>query len=150
MALAYKSENKSAISLPFSPSLTFALFSLPYPFRRLSFYLNLSGRSGRNCLLSPLVLSGHNGSSDIRFSRGTTGLVSWPDVERYLRPLQSLVVSLVLSLVSTPFFSRTGGVLSHRNSSTHRPTRFPLRNLCSLITLAVFSFVFAATDTVFY
>ena len=35
--------------------------------------------------------------------------------ERYLRPLQSLVVSLLLSLVSTLVFSRTGGILSHQN-----------------------------------
>ena len=38
------------------------------------------------------------------FLRGTTRLTSWPDRECYLRPLQSLVVSLLLSLVSTLFF----------------------------------------------
>ena len=70
------------------------------------------------------VLSGYNGFPDTRFSRGTTRLMSWPDGERYLRPLQSLVVSLLLSLVSTRVFSRTGGVQSHRNSSTHRLPRF--------------------------
>ena len=32
-------------------------------------------------------------------------LISWPDGKRYLRPLQSLVVSLLLSLVSSFFFS---------------------------------------------
>ena len=57
--------------------------------------------------------------------------MSWPDRERYSFPLQSLVVSLLLSLVSTLVFSRTKGLLSHRNSSTHRFPRFPLRNLCS-------------------
>ena len=76
--------------------------------------------SGRNCLLSPPVLSGYNGSPDTRFSRGTTRLMSWPDGERYLHPPQSLVVSLLLSLVSTLVFSRTGGVLSHRSILTHR------------------------------
>ena len=30
--------------------------------------------------------------------------MSWPDGERYLRPLQSLVVSLLLSLISTLLF----------------------------------------------
>ena len=65
-----------------------------------------------------------------------------------LAPLQSLVVSLLL-FVSTLVFSRTGDVLSHRNSSTHRFPRFPLRNLCFYVMLAVFSFVFDATDTVF-
>ena len=55
--------------------------------------------------------------------------MSWPDGECYLRPLQSLVVSL-LSLVSTLLFSWTGGILSHQNSLTHRFSQFPSRNLC--------------------
>ena len=84
------------------------------------------------------MLSGYNGSPDTRFSRRTTRLMSCPDRERYLRPLQSLVVSLFLSLVSTVVLSRTGGVLSHRSSLTHRLPRFPPRNLCSLVMLAVF------------
>ena len=46
--------------------------------------------------------------------------MSWPDGELYSCPLQSLVVSLLLSLASALLFSRTGGVLSHRNSLTHR------------------------------
>ena len=65
----------------------------------LSSYLKLYGRSGRNCLLSP-VLSDYNWFPDTRFSRGTTRLMSWPDGERYLRPPQSLVVSLLLPLIS--------------------------------------------------
>ena len=39
-----------------------------------------------------------------------------------MRPPQSLVVSFLLSLVSTLVFSRTGGILSHRNSSTQFPS----------------------------
>ena len=39
-----------------------------------------------------------------------TRLMRWQDGERCLSPLQSLVVSLLLSLVSTLLFSRTGGV----------------------------------------
>ena len=39
-------------------------------------------------------------------------------------------LSLLLSLVSTVLFSRTGGVLSHLNSLIHRFPRFPPRNLC--------------------
>ena len=66
-----------------------------------------------------------------------------------MRHLQSLVVSLLLSPVSTLVFSRTEGVLSHLTSSTHRFPRFPPRNLCSLVTLAVFSLVYAAKDTAF-
>ena len=114
----------------------------------LSSYLKLCGRSRRNRLLSPPILSGYNGSPDIRFSRGTTRLMSWPDGDRYLRPLQSLVVSLLLFVISTVLFSRTESVLSHLNSLTHRFPRFPSRNLCTLVTLAVFSLVYVATDTV--
>ena len=109
------STNKSAISLLFSFCLTLVLSSPPCPLLHLSFYLKLCGRSGRNCLFSPPVLSDYNGSPDTRFSRGTTRLMSWPDGEHCLRPLQPLVVSLLLSLVSTLVLSRTGGVLSHRS-----------------------------------
>ena len=104
------STNKSAISLLLSDSrsLLTTLSSPP------SFLLpQLSGRSGRNCFLSPPVLSGYNGPPDTRFSWETTRLMRWPDGERFLRPLQSFAVSLLLSLVSTLLFSRTGGVLSH-------------------------------------
>ena len=141
--------NKSAISLLFSYYLTLVLSSPPCPLLHLSFYLKLCGRSGRNCLLSP-VLPGYNGSPDTHFYRGTTRLMSYTDGERYLRPPLSLVVFLLLSLVSTLVLSRTGGVLSHRSSLTHRFSRFPPRNLCSLVMLAVFSLVFAAMDTAFF
>ena len=143
------STNKSAISLLFSNYLTLVLSSPPCPLLHLSSYLKLCGRFSRNCLLSP-VLSGYNGSPDIRFSRGTTRLTSLPEGQRYLRPPQSLVVSLLRSLESTLVFSRTGGVLSVRSILTHRFPRFPLRNLCSLVMLAVSFLVFAATDTAFF
>ena len=116
-------------SLPFlfSYYLTLVLFS-PQSF----LCLKLCGRSGRNCLLSPTVLSGYNGSPDTRFSWGTTWLMSWPDKKCYLRSLQSLVVSLLLS--------RTGDVLSHRNSLTHRSPRFHrgtcAPSSCSLCSLS--------------
>ena len=113
------STNKSAIYFLFSCYFILVLSSPLCPLFHLSFYLNLSDRSGRNCLLSPPVLSGYNGSPDTRFSRGTKRLISWPDGERYLRPLQFLLVSL-LFLLSTLLFSRTGGALSHRNSSTRK------------------------------
>ena len=118
--------------------VTLTLSLPPCPLLHLSFYLKLSGR---NCLLAPPVLSDYNGSPDTRFSRGRTRLMSWPDGEHFLRHLQSLVVSLLLSLLFTLFFSRPGGVLPHRNSSAHRFPQFPLRNLCFLVTLAVFSLV---------
>ena len=141
------STNRSATSLLFSFYLTTALVSAPCPLLYLFFYLKRSGRSGRNCSLSPPVLSGYNGSPDTRFSWETTRLISWPYGERYLHPLQPLVVSLVLSLVSTLLFTQTGGFVFHLNSSTHRFSQFPPRNLYSFVTLVVFSFLFAATDT---
>ena len=58
--------------------------------------------------------------------------------------------SLLLSLVSTLVLSRTGGVLSLPNILTHRFPRFPPRNLCSLVMLAVSSLVFAAMGTAFF
>ena len=101
------------------------------------------------CLLFSPVLSGYNESLNICFSRGTTQVMIWPDEERYLRPLQSPVVSVLLSHVFTLVFSRTGGVLSHLNTSKHRFPRFPPKNLCSLVTLAVSSLVCAAIHTAF-
>ena len=83
---------KSAISLLFSSCMTLVLSSPSCPLFHLSCYLKLCGRSGRNCLFSP-VLSGYNGSPDTRFSRGTTRLMSLPDGKRCLHPPQSLVVS---------------------------------------------------------
>ena len=50
--------------------------------------------------------------------------------------MQSLVVS---PLVSNLVLSRTGGVLSHLNFLTHIFPRFPPRNLCCVVTLAVSS-----------
>ena len=143
------STNKPATSLLFSSYLTLVLSSPSCFLLHLSSYLKLSGRSSRNCLLSPPVLSGYNGSPDTRFSRGTTRLMIWPYGERYLRPPQSLVVSLLCSLLSTPVFSRTRSVLSHQNFSTHRFPRFLPRKLCSLVMLAVSSLVYAATDIAF-
>ena len=144
MALFFFLLAKATLVYLFCP---LALSSSPCPLLHLSFYFSLSGRSVRNCLLSPLVLSGYNGSPNTRFSRETTRLMRWPEGGHYSCPLKFLVVSLLLSLVSTLVFSRTGGVLCHRNSLTHRFPRFPPRNLCFLKTFAVFSLVFAATDT---
>ena len=141
---------KSAILFLFSSCLTLVLSSPPCPLLHLSSYLKLCGRSGRNCLLSPAVLSDYNGSPNTRFSQGTMRLMSWPGGERYLHPLQSLVVSLLLPFVSILVFSRTGGILSHQSSLTHRCPQFPPRNLCSLVMLAVFSLIHVPTDTAFF
>ena len=75
------STNKSAISL-FSYCLTLVLSLPPCPLLHLFSFLNLRGRSDRNCLLSP-VLSDYNGSPDTRFSRGTTRLMSATCAIRY-------------------------------------------------------------------
>ena len=71
---------KSA-SLPFLFFPTLVL-SLPLsPLLRLSFYLKLAGRSGRNCLFFSPVQPSYNGPLDNRFSRGTTRLMNLPDGE---------------------------------------------------------------------
>ena len=95
------STNKSAIFLLFFSYLTLVLSSPPYPLLHLSCYLKLCGRSGRNCLLSPPVLSDYNGSPDTRFYRETTRPMSWQDGARYWRLPQSLVVSLLFPVVSS-------------------------------------------------
>ena len=136
-----RQHNKSGTSHPFSSTLTLVLFSSPCLLLYPSFSFNLSGRSVRNCLLSFSDLSGYNGSPDTGFSRETT-LMSWPDVERYSCSLQSIVAFVVSSLVSTFVFSRTGGIFSSKLFP-----RLPPRSLCSLVTLAVLSFAYVATDT---
>ena len=70
------SSNKFATFLLFSSYLTVVLSSSTCPLLRLSCNLNFSGSSGRNCLLSPPILSGYNGSPDTRFSQETTQLMS--------------------------------------------------------------------------
>ena len=69
---------KSAISLLFYSYLTLVLSSPPGP-------------------LTPPVLSSYNGPPDTGFFLETTRLISWPDRERYLHPLQSLVISRIRS-----------------------------------------------------
>ena len=113
---------KSAIFLLFFSCLTLVLSSPPCPLLHLSCYVKLCGRSGRNCPLSPPVLSGYNGFPDTRFSRGTTQLMSLPDGERCLRPPQSLVVSLLLSLVSTLVFSDWRRTVSSKYFDTQVPS----------------------------
>ena len=139
--------NKSATSLLLLSDSRCVLATLSSPLSFLS--PQFLWQICRNCLLSSPVLPDYNGSPDTRFSGGTTRMISWQEGEHFLHPLQSFVVSLLLFLVFTLFFSWTGGVLSHRNFSTRRFFRFPLRNLCSLVTLVVFSLVYTATDTAF-
>ena len=96
------------------------LAALPSP---LSFLLSkVCGRSGRNCLLSLSVLSGYNGSPDTRLYRGTTRPMSWPDVERYLRPPQSLVVSLLLPRIHSCLISDWRHTVSSKFFDTQVPS----------------------------
>ena len=80
---------KSATSLPLSFYLTLTLSSPPCPLLHLFFYFKLSGRSGRNCLLSPPILlyKATMGPRTLVFSRGTMRLMSWPNGERCSSPL---------------------------------------------------------------
>ena len=136
---------------PFRQAQFAPVFPLkPAPFCTLFAGLGSTNKSAIFLLFSSYVLSGYNGSPDTRFSRGTTQPMSLPDGERCLRLPESLVVSLLLPLVSTLVLSRTGDVLSHRSILTHRFPQLPLRNLCSLVMLAVSSLVFAATDTALF
>ena len=129
--------NKFAISLHFS-YLTLALSSAPS-----FFYFKLSRRI---CLLSPPVLSGYNGSPHSFLPENEAA----DDLARRGALLVPYAILCSLSpLTSRIYFSRTRGVLSHQNSLTHRFPRFPPRNLCSLVTLAVFSLVYAATNTAY-
>ena len=123
------------ISLPLlfsSSSQTLALFSTHFLLLPPSFQLKDFGMSDGNCLPSPPVLLGCIKSPDTHFSLVATQLMIWPGMEHYSFFLQSLVVSLLLPVVSTLLFFRTGRSLSHLNSLTHMSHRCPVKNLFSL------------------
>ena len=101
--------------------LTLVLSSPPCPLLHFSSCLKLCGRSGRNCLLPP-VLSDYNGSPDTHFSRGTTQLTSWPDEERYLCPPQSLVIPPLISRIRSCLFSDWRRTISSKFFDTQVPS----------------------------
>ena len=132
----------------FSSSPTLALSLLHFPFLRPSCYLTLSATSGRNYHFSHSLSSGCNRFSVIYFFQKMAWPMSWPDWVPCSSHILTHIVSY-LPLVSTLFFSRTGGVLSHQNCSTQRLLQCSLMSLCFIVKLLVSSLDFAATDTVF-
>ena len=89
-------------------------------------------------------LSGYSVSWVTHLTLEMTRPMSWSGgMHCSIHPL-SHVVSL-LTLVSTLRLCRTRGMLSYRNSLTHRFTEYLLWNLCFLVTLVVSFLVFAAT-----
>ena len=68
------------------------------------------------------VLSEYNGSPNTRFSRGTTWVMTWPNGERYLSPLQSLVVSLFISRIHSYLFSDWRRTVSSKFFDTQVPS----------------------------
>ena len=75
----------------------------------------------RNYFFFPhLLLSGYNVSSVTHFFWAMTGTMSQADEVRCSSSLRSHVVLLLLPLVSTLFFSQTGGVLPYSHFSTHK------------------------------
>ena len=128
---------KSPLLLSFYLTL---VLSLPLcPLLHLSSYLKLCGRSGWNCYLSPPVMLGCNGSPDTRISRETTRLMSWPDGERYLCPLQFLCsLSPLMSRIHSSDFSNLRRTTSSKLFDTQIPLIFTkcAPSSCSLCFLS--------------
>ena len=114
------STNKSATSLRLLSDSGSVLATLSSP--HLFLYLNYSGR---NCFLSPPVLSDYNGSPDTHFSWGTMQLMGGPNGEHYSCPLQSLVVSILfISHIHSLFSSEWRHTVKFKFFDTQVPLIF--------------------------
>ena len=139
------STNKSAISLFFSSSQTFALFTTSW-FLLLYSLLSLLPQTLWQIWQEFSSLSSLYYQTTVD-SRASFLPGNDTDVELAKRGdllVPSATPCSLSSLISALAFSRAGGVLSHLIFLTNR---FPLRNWCSLVTLAMCSLAYAATDT---
>ena len=137
------STNKSAISLLFSYYLTLVLSSPPSFLSSQTLWQIWQELSSLSfCFIKLQWVPGHsflleNNTVDELARRGA--LIAPSTIPCSLSPL-----------ISHTHFSWTGGILSHLNFLAHRFPQFPLRDFCSLVMFAVFSLVYAATDTAFF
>ena len=132
---------------PFSQTLALSL--LHFPLYRPSFYFILFGRNYSFFPSPSTLLLGCNGSPVIHFSQVITQMMSWPGGVGFCSHPLSHIVFLLLPLVSSLFFSWTGGALFYQNSLTFKFPQYRPRDTCFLVMLVVSSLVFTATDTAF-
>ena len=142
------STNKSATSLFFS-SLTLVLSLPPCLLLYLFFYLDLLWQICWNCPLSPPVLSDNNGSLDTCFLPGNDAANELARRGALLAPsVIPCSLSPLISRIHSRLFSEWRRTVSSKYFDT-QVSSIPTGELVLPRQLAVFSLVFAATDTAF-